>query len=96
MKYRFSFLHRRKKKTEVDPRTLSQLRWSSLLLYVKTGSHQLLSQSGPSLMCQDYLLCFSKGTKEFNRYTCRSKKLLSLLGHLNTFNLKVLKTLKSS
>ena len=67
---------RRRKKTEVDPGTLPQLRWSSLW--------------------QDYLICFWKETKEFNRHTCSSKKLLSLSGHLKTFNLKALRTLKSS
>ena len=48
------YLHRIKK-TEVDPRTLPQLRWSS--------------------MWQSYLICFWKGTKDFNRHTWHSKKL---------------------
>ena len=49
-----------------------------------------------STMWQGCPICFWKDTKEFNRHTGHSKKLLSLLGHLKAFNLKALKTLKSS
>ena len=49
-----------------------------------------------SSLWQGYLIWFWKGTKQFNRHTCHSKKCLSLLGHLKTFNLKALRTLRSS
>ena len=48
-----------------------------------------------SSVWQGFLIWFWKGTKEFNRYTCHSKKKL-FLGHLKIFNVKDWKTLKSS
>ena len=48
-----------------------------------------------SSVWQGFLIWFWKGTKEFNRYTCHSKKKL-FLGHLKTFNVKDWRTLKLS
>ena len=52
-----------------------------------------LPQLRGSYIWQGYLICFWNGTKEFNGHTCHSKKkILSLLEHLKTFNLKALRT----
>ena len=56
----------------------------------------ILPQLGWSSIWQGYSICFWKGTKEFNRYTCHSKIIFSLLEHLKTFDLKALRALKSS
>ena len=57
----------------------------------------ILPQLRWSSVWQVCLICFCKGTEEFDRYTCHSiKKNTFLLGHLKTFNVKALRILKSS